>query len=137
MATKAAEKVIDALARLMQGYVELQEKVQEDLGRPGAADGEDADDESDLGQDEEADAAVASEVKGAVEAFLDSEDFSSEEFAALISHLTGALEEIDPDVFASEDDLDSEEEYDYDDDDYELDDEEGVLPRDTDDSDDR
>ena len=138
MATKAAKKIVDALSQLMEGYTELRESV---VSKPSSkeVDEDDADDEGEESTSA-SDEALVTEMRNALEAVMDSDDYSAEDFAATISYLTEALEEIDPDVFTdtaeeegedeslygdnedySDDDLDN---IDDDDDDYYDDDEE-------------
>lgn len=119
---KSAEKIIDALTQLLEGYNELQASVQEEYGADDADDEEGED--SDLS--EEVDAAIVTELRASLEAVIDAEDFSTEEIAAALCSLTEALEEIDPDVFESEDDEEEEEE-DLDDEDVEIYDEDDLY----------
>jgi hypothetical protein len=111
---KAAEKIIDALTQLLEGYAELQESLEADFGASGA---EEEDETS-----AELDAALVTEVRSALESVIENEDFSAEEVASVISAFTDALQEIDPDVFEEEKDEDEDEEDDNDDDDYDDDD---------------
>lgn len=118
MTSKAAEKIIEALTQLMEGYCELQEAVENDYG--SSSTGED-DDEEGGELNAEADAAIVTEMRAAIESVLEAEDYTPDELASIISTLTDALEEIDPDVFEknlSEDDDD--EDYDDDDDDDDI-----------------
>lgn len=122
MATKGAAKIIEALTQLMEGYVELQQSVERDFG---SREGED---EGELSS--EVDTAIVTEVRAAVESVMEDEDYSAEEMASVISMLTDALEEIDPDVFnQDEDDEEEEEDEDEDeddDDDTDLDEDDDV-----------
>lgn len=114
MTSKAAEKIIEALTQLMEGYCELQESVENDFGAS------DANDDSEGGElNAEADAALVTEMRAAIESVLESEDYTPDEFGSIISTLTDALEEIDPDVFEREGDEDDDDEDEYDDDDLE------------------
>lgn len=120
MATKGAGKIIEALTQLMEGYVELQQAVERDFG------GRDSDDDSELSS--EVDTAIVTEIRAAVESVMEDEDYSAEEMASVISMLTDALEEIDPDVFDQDDEDEAEEEEededeDEDDEDLDLDEE--------------
>ncbi|NLF25838.1 MAG: hypothetical protein GX589_09320 [Deltaproteobacteria bacterium] len=127
MASKASEKIIDALTQLMEGFNELQEKAQADYA---TEEDEDAA-ETELEVGSEIDATVVSEMRAALEAVIDTEDVTPEEVAAAISCLTEALEEIDPDVFEISEEEESEEDdsiYDgeededyYEDDDLDID----------------
>ena len=113
MATKGAGKIIEALTQLMEGYVELQQSVERDFGgREGAEEGE---------LSSEVDSAIVTEVRAAVESVMEDEDYSAEEMASVISMLTDALEEIDPDVFNQEEEDEEEEEDDEDEDDDDTD----------------
>ena len=128
MTSKAAEKIIEALTQLMEGYCELQEAVENDYGSTEAA--EDSDGEG--GElNAEADAAIVTEMRAAIESVLEAEDYTPDELASVISTMTDALEEIDPEVFEKDlgdeeedEDYDDEDLEDYDDEDYEDDDEE-------------
>lgn len=102
MATKGAAKIIEALTQLMEGYVELQQSVERDFG------GREGEDEGELSS--EVDTAIVTEVRAAVESVMEDEDYSAEEMASVISMLTDAVEEIDPDVFDQEEDGEEEEE---------------------------
>jgi len=105
----------------MEGYFELQQLIREDLGVEPEKSGSTEDPETAA----EVESAVASELRTALEAVLENEDYSAEEVAALISTLTDALEEIDPDVFAADEDASEEEYGEYDeDDDYDYDEDE-------------
>lgn len=119
MNSKASEKIIDALTQLMEGYIELQESIEEEYGSSSMTD--DDDDESSVS--EEVDAAIVTEIRAALEAVMESEDYSPEELASVISTMTDAIEEIAPDVFEEdeEEDDDDEDYEDYDDDDEDLD----------------
>ena len=101
------------------------------IGRPD----DDVDETHDL--QVEVDAAIVTELRTSIETVIDTEDYAPEEIASALSSLSEALEEIDPDVFASEEEDDEDEEYedddleelddlddldDYEDDDYEDDD---------------
>lgn len=121
MASKPAEKIIEALNHLMEGYAELQESIRIDLG--------DEKEEDIL----EIETALATEMRAALETLIDGEDYSAEEIATLLSSLTQALEEIDPDVFESdldEDEVDDDDDNDDDEYDYDEDDEEGEIEAD-------
>lgn len=125
MTSKAAEKIVDGLALLLEGFSEVQEAV----GAPKAAD--DGDDDDDAEEDDaETAQAILQEVKAAVESVIDSEDYAPEELAAVVSVLTEALEEIDPNVFSDETvsvDDDEDEDEDIDDEDLEDLDDEDIL----------
>ena len=130
MSRKATEKVMEALTQLLEGYTELQEAF-EDEDLESAA--EDDDDDDDLGAADKVESGVVSELKIAIEAVMDGEDYSPETIAEVITSLTSALEEIDPDLFEDDDEDDDDDdepvaiaETDIDDDDldYDEDDEE-------------
>lgn len=123
---KAAEKIIEALTQLLEGYSELQQSLENDFG--GGK--EDEDEET----AEELDAALVTEMRAAVESVIENEDYTAEEVASVISALTDSLQEIDPDVFEAEESEESEDD-DYDDDDDDEDDDED-LELDEDDEDD-
>jgi membrane-associated HD superfamily phosphohydrolase len=133
MTAKATEKIIDALSQLFEGYTDLKNSIRRELGHSVSSESvtskKEADDDiedEDLSDEEieaevEVDEALVNELKAAIETVLESEDFSPEDFALLISQLTDALEEIDPGVFGGETEEKSKEEdeddVDYDDDD--------------------
>lgn len=100
MTTKAAEKMIEAFTALMEGFSELQEEIENEYGV--STDEDDEEDEEDEERDIEADTAVVNEMRAVLEAVVDNEDFAPEEIAALITTVTDALEEIDPNVFETE-----------------------------------
>jgi len=111
MTARATEKIIDALTLLMEGYAELQAAVEADYNPEQQEETEDSSSEASL----EIDAAIVSEIKVTLESVIDTEDYSPEEVASLVSTMTDALEEIDPDVFEE-----NEEESIYDDDDIDY-----------------
>lgn len=129
MTTKAAEKIIDGLTQLMEGFFELRQMVREDLGAT-VGEEDDAETVADPDVDAEVEAAIANELRATLETILENEDFSSEELAGMISGLTEALEEVDPDVFAEEAEQG---EYDEDEDEYDLDDDDDLDDLDEDD----
>jgi hypothetical protein len=110
---KAAEKIIDALTQLLEGYAELQESLEADFGASASEEEEET--------SAELDAALVTEVRSALESVIENEDYSAEEVASVISAFTDALQEIDPDVFEDEKDEEDDDD-DYDDDDEEDDD---------------
>ncbi|MBX7145664.1 MAG: hypothetical protein K1X79_14530 [Oligoflexia bacterium] len=122
---KAAEKIIEALTQLLEGYSELQESIENDFG------GEKDDEET----AEELDAALVTEMRAAVESVIENEDYTAEEIASVISALTDCLQEIDPDVFETEETEEEEDDDDYDDDDEDEDDEDLDLDEDDEDED--
>lgn len=140
MTSKATEKIIDALTQLVEGFAELQESLEDDF-KPGS----DSDDEDDSDEESEGDIedALVTEIRAAVEAVIENEDCAPEDLASIVSALTGALEEIDPEVFADdessdddeEEEDDDEEEYDEDDDDMDLDDDDEEYDEDEEDED--
>jgi segregation and condensation protein B len=127
MSTKATEKIIDALTQLVEGFAELQERLEEDYDPEVADDSDEA--ESAKDEDEESSSieeALVTEIRAAVEAVIENEDCAPEDLASIVSALSNALEEIDPEVFshgtvAGEDE--DEEDEDVDEDDIDLDDE--------------
>ena len=127
MSTKATEKIIDALTQLVEGFAELQERLEEDYDPEVADDSDEA--ESAKDEDEESSSieeALVTEIRAAVEAVIENEDCAPEDLASIVSALSNALEEIDPEVFShgtvAEEDEDEEDE-DIDEDDIDLDDE--------------
>jgi hypothetical protein len=133
MTTKATEKIIDALTQLVEGFAELQEKLEEDYDPDVETEAADAETESD-GDEESASGigeAMVTEIKAAVESVIENEDCAPEDLASIVSALTDALEEIDPEVFshgeAGEEEEEEEEEYEDDEDfdeDYDEDEDE-------------
>jgi hypothetical protein len=126
MSSKAAEKIVEALTQLVEGFAELQEQLENDFGTGSDEDETEADDETEEASAELQDALVT-EVRAAVESVIENEDCAPEDIASVISALTGALEEVAPEVFAEEDEAKDEEteeeEYeDEDEDDIDLDD---------------
>lgn len=145
MGNKSAEKIIDGLSQLLEGFSELQESIHREYKKGKATEIEEDDDDEETEEDEvieldeEAEAAVAQEVRAALEAVLESEDHSVEEVASLMAAISEGLEEIDPDIFAAHE-LEGEEEeddddytYDDDDDDYGYEDDEDEAGEDDDD----
>ena len=127
MTIKSIEKVTETLAKLLQAYEELRNSAESQV--QVAAKHADSDAETDLDDEAieaeiEIEETVSSDIKAAVDGLLDNGDHSVEDLAILISHLTEALEQIDPDVFGMEDEADDEEEvaanYGFDDDEEEL-----------------
>ena len=108
----------------MEGFAELQESLEEDYD-PELEEGEEAETESEEGSVDLEDALVT-EVRAAVEAVIENEDCAPEDLASIVSALSDALEEIDPEVFAhgevAESDEDEDEDDDIDLDDDDLDD---------------
>ena len=129
---RAAEKIIEGLTQLMEGFVELQSKIEADFDSDS-----EGREEEDPDLRVEIDAALVTEMRATLEALMDAEDYSADEIATFISVAQDALEEIDPDVFeeveeedASQDAVEDEDDYYVDDDgdddydfDYEEDDE--------------
>lgn len=119
MTTKATEKIIEALTQLVEGFAELQEKLEEDFDPDVASDEDEKtetedDDEPAAGIEE----AIVTELKAAVESVIENEDCAPEDLASIVSALTDALEEIDPEVF-SHGEVEEEEEEEEEDEDYE------------------
>ena len=100
MSTKATEKIIDALTQLMDGFAELQERLEQDYdpdldedNKEGA--NKNTDEESATNLEE----ALMTEIKAAVEAVIENEDCAPEDLSSIVSALTEALEDIDPEDF--------------------------------------
>jgi Sec-independent protein translocase protein TatA len=135
MSTKAAEKIIDALTQLVEGFAELQEKLEEEY------DPERKDDDDDASEGEESNSsledALVTEIRAAVESVIENEDCAPEDLASIVSALTDALEEIAPEVFTQEsEEEDEEEEYEEEDEDIDLDDEDDDYDEDEDEDED-
>jgi ribonuclease E len=130
MTTKATQKIIEALTQLVEGFAELQEGLEGDYD-PEVEEGKE--EESEEGGVDLEDALVT-EVRAAVEAVIENEDCAPEDLASIVSALSDALEEIDPEVFAhgevEEDDDDD------DDDDIDIDDDDDLDDDDLDDDED-
>jgi hypothetical protein len=136
MTSKATEKIIDALTQLVEGFAELQEGLEDDF-KPGS-DSDDEEGDSDEEGEGDIEDALVTEIRAAVEAVIENEDCAPEDLASIVSALTGALEEIDPEVFAddeSSEDEDEEEEYEDDEDDEEYDEDEDDIDLDEEDDD--
>ena len=92
---RATEKLQRALPLLLEGLLELRQQIESDYV-------------DDLGEEEadefqlEIDAAIVTETRAAIEAFMDEEDYGTEEVALAVSQIAEALAEIDPDVFEEE-----------------------------------
>jgi len=145
MSTKAAEKIIEALTDLVQGFAELQEQLENDFGTESEED--DTEDNENEEASSELQDALVTEVRAAVESVIENEDCAPEDIASVISALTGALEEVAPEVFAEEEEAEKgkeseEEEYededdiDLDDDDYDEDEDEEEEEEEEEDDDD-
>ena len=135
MSTKAAEKIIEALAQLVEGFAELQDQIEGDFH----VENEDTEDELDEDSTEELQEALLTEIRASVEAVIENEDCAPEDIATVVSALTDALEEIAPEVFVQVDQDDDQDSYyqdDEDDDDIDLDDDDDDYEYDDDDDDD-
>lgn len=120
MTTKAAEKIIEALTQLVEGFAELQGQLEQDFDPEAQTEESDDDEETEgAGGLEEA---LVTEVRAAVESVIENEDCAPEDLATVISALTDALGEIAPEVLAEEEEESEEEDYEDDDDDIDLDD---------------
>lgn len=119
MNSRAAEKIIEGLSIFMDGFQQLLEAVEEEYAS------ETLDDEDEL-ENTEMDAAIITEVRAALEAVMDTEDYSTEEVASALSILTEALEELDPDVFERDGEEEEAFAVDDDDDDIEFDDDDDI-----------
>lgn len=121
------KKLDEALQDLIEAYTELEEEIS-----------------SKTGDDEDAfSSAIIETLETSIESAIEEHDFSTAGFAAVLSNLTEALQELDPAAFeddeesaADEDDEDYEMEDVDDSDEYDLDDEELELDEDEDDYDD-
>jgi hypothetical protein len=131
MTTKATEKIIDALTQLVEGFAELQQGLEEDFDPDQAEDEKEAEDDDEPSTDIEE--ALVTEVRSAVEAVIENEDCAPEDLASIVSALTDALEEIDPELFASQEESeDEEDDLDEEDDDLDLDDDDDYEEEDED-----
>jgi hypothetical protein len=133
MSTKAAEKIIDALTQLVEGFAELQEKLEEDYDPERT---EDETEESEAKPEVEGSSledALVTEIRAAVEAVIENADCAPEDLASIVSALTDALEEIAPEVFTQESEEDEEDE--EEEEDIDLDDEDEDYDEDEDEED--
>ncbi len=140
MSTKAAEKIVEALTQLVEGFAELQEHLESEYG----AESEDDEGTEDEEETSDLEDALVTEVRAAVESVIENEDCAPEDLASIISALTGALEEVAPEVFAEgseeedeeeEEHSDEDEDIDLDDDDYDYDEDEEEEEEEDDDDD--
>jgi hypothetical protein len=114
----AADKIMESLTLFMEGYAELTSGIESDY----AAEGEEEFDEAKSSEVAlEVEAAIITEMRAALEAIMETEDFGTEEIAIAISSLSEALEEIDPDVFEASDDDEEESDEEVDEEYYEDD----------------
>ena len=120
MASRATEKIMEALSQLLEGFAELQDTLDTEYGEADDVDDEKAADDDDVVVDP--DSLIVKELKLAIEGSIETDDYTPEEIANLIAALTEALEEVDPNIFADADDEEEEEEEDEDEDDYDDDD---------------
>ncbi|MFO0416247.1 MAG: hypothetical protein ACK5Y6_03065 [Pseudomonadota bacterium] len=125
MATKAAEKIIEALTQLVEGFGELQEQLENDFS-PESEDDETEESEEETEESSDLEDALVTEVRAAVESVIENEDCAPEDLASVISALTSALEEVAPEVFAEEEEEESEEEEEEEEEEYEDEDEEDI-----------
>ena len=135
MTQKATEKIMEALSQLLEGFAELQDVVETEMGvDPDDVDEDESDDDAES-ESLDPDTAMTREVKSAIEGAMESDDYTPEEVANLIAALTEALEEIDPNIFQEEEEeVEEDEEYD-DEDDLDFDDDEEYEDEDEDDDD--
>lgn len=129
MSTKAAEKIVEALTQLVEGFAELQEHLESEYGAESEED-EGTEDEEETSDLEDA---LVTEVRAAVESVIENEDCAPEDLASIISALTGALEEVAPEVFAEESEEEEEEGQSEDDEDIDLDEDDYDYDEDEDD----
>ena len=132
MSTKAAEKIVEALTQLVEGFAELQEHLESEYGA-------ESDDDETTEEDEETndlEDALVTEVRAAVESVIENEDCAPEDLASIISALTGALEEVAPEVFSEETEEDEEESQSEEDEDIDLEEDDYDYDEEEDDDDD-
>jgi len=127
---KAAEKIIEALTQLMEGFSELQDEIENEYGI--STEDEELDEAKGAKARTAAESALVAEMRAALESVIESEDYSPEEVATLLGSITEALEEIDPNIFEDEvlipvsDDVADDDDDDYDDLDDDLYDDEDL-----------
>ncbi|HMO17166.1 MAG TPA: hypothetical protein PKA63_03600 [Oligoflexia bacterium] len=116
------KKLDEALQDLIEAYTELEDAVSEKAG----------DDEDAFSH------AIIEALETSIESAIEEHDFSTSGFAAVLSNLTEALEQLDPVAF-DDDSEEDEEEYEVEDEDYEIDEDdldEGELDDEEEDEDD-
>ncbi len=122
MTGKASEKIIEGISTLLDGFSDLEELISKDFAGKKDSDSE---------TQSEIEEAIVTEVRAAVETVLEDENYSPGYLASLISAMTEALEEIDPEVFEGDkgdlDEDDEDDDLDDDDDDLDYDDEDDLL----------
>ncbi|MCI5066380.1 hypothetical protein MRY87_11710 [bacterium] len=121
---RAAEKINDGLAQILEGFLELQTQIESDFSAEKSAVSQEEEEDESLRV--EIDAALVTELRASLESIMDAEDYSSDEIASFLSVAQDALEEIDPDVFEESEEEEESEEASYydedDDDDYDYED---------------
>lgn len=147
MTNRATEKIIEALSQLLEGFAELQDSIESEYSEETEDDDTEEAEEASDAERLDPDAAIVSQMKTAIEAAIETDDYSPEEVANVIASLTEALEEIDPNIFegaetesADEDEEEYEDEdeddLDFDDDEYDEDDEDDDEEEEEDEDDD-
>lgn len=112
---KSVNKITEALSLLMEGFTELEGTVRDE-----PLDDEESEEEigkEEEGLTEEQEAEIVNQVRSAMDDMMDSDDYSTEEVASMLTHLMEALQDIDPDVF----DIEEVEDEDVEDDDMDFD----------------
>ena len=120
--SKTTEQFADAIALLMESYTKF---TKSSLGFGNDEDEdedeelEDDDDDSEGAISEELKAGLINSARDAIEMVMDSEDHSTRDIANVISALTEAIQDIDPDVYGTQEfeEIEDEDDEDEDDDD--------------------
>lgn len=109
--SKSQNKLIDGFSTLLEGFKELEEKLA---------------DEYDTDSGEELSSAMVSEISTAIDEIVDQDEHSPTFMASVVSTLTEALKELDPEIFEHSEEEEEDEDEDGDDDveDIDLDDDE-------------
>ena len=102
---KTENKIIEGLTQLVEGFSELEDKMEAEYGADAA--------------DDEISTAIVSEVVACLESVIESEDYTPQYLASVVSALHQSLEELDPDIFSREEESEEEDDDDSDDDDEE------------------
>jgi uncharacterized coiled-coil protein SlyX len=122
-------KTLDKLTKAMNGLISGFQAVEEDVKAQHDIDPESDDINDDPEKLAEINTGVVSEVRTILENLIDEDEYSTEEIAKVLTALSEALQEIDPDVFDGSEDEEEEED---EDDDLDLDEDDDDLDLDED-----
>ena len=118
-------KTLDKLIKSMNGLIAGFQAVEEDVKAQHDIDPESDDLNDDPEKLAEINTGVISEVRTILETMIDDDEYSAEEIGKVLTALSEALQEIDPDVFDASDD-DEEDDDESDDVDYDEDDDDDL-----------